>query len=95
MFTALLSAADPNRISFPKLGIELTVDSTAFTLFGLTVTWYGVLITFGMMLAMIYLFTRIKQFGLDSDRAIDGIIGGINGGIIGASALYVAYHWSE
>ena len=93
--SAMLAATDPNRISFPKLGIELTVDSTAFTVFGFSVTWYGVLITVGMMLAMIYAFSRMRKFGLDSDRAIDGVIGGIIGGIIGARAYYVIFHWDS
>jgi prolipoprotein diacylglyceryltransferase len=74
----MLAAVDPNRIRFPKLGLELTVKSTAFTVFGFSVTWYGILITAGMMLAMLYLFARIRKFGIDSDRATDAIIGGIN-----------------
>lgn len=93
--TALLAAVDPNRIRFPKLGIELTVNSEAFTIFGFTVTWYGILITVGMMLAMVYAFSRMRSFGLDSDRAIDGVIGGIIGGIIGARAYYVIFHWES
>lgn len=93
--TALLAAADPNRISFPKLGLELTVKSTAFTVFGFSVTWYGILITAGMMLAMIYAFSQMRHFGIDSDRAIDGIIGGIIGGILGARAYYVIFHWDS
>lgn len=93
--TALLAAVDSNRIRFPKLGIELTVNSEAFTIFGFTVTWYGILITVGMMLAMVYAFSRMRSFGLDSDRAIDGVIGGIIGGIIGARTYYVIFHWES
>ncbi|MBR4201828.1 MAG: prolipoprotein diacylglyceryl transferase [Oscillospiraceae bacterium] len=92
---SLAAAVDPNRISFPKLGLELTVKSEAFTVFGFTVTWYGILITAGMMLAMLYAFSRMRSFGLDSDRAIDGIIGGIIGGILGARAYYVIFHWEN
>lgn len=93
--TALLAAVDPNRISFPKLGIELTVNSEAFSIFGFTVTWYGILITAGMMLAMLYAFSRMRSFGIDSDRAIDGVIGGIVGGILGARTYYVIFHWES
>lgn len=95
ILTTMLAAVDPNRISFPKLGLELTVDSIAFTVFGFSVTWYGVLITVGMMLAMIYAFSRMRSFGIDPDRAIDGIIGGIVGGIIGARTYYVIFHWEN
>ena len=94
-FTTPLDRLAQNEIVFPKLGIDLFVDSVAFTVFGISVTWYGVLITSGMLLAMIYVFSRMRTFGLDPDRAIDGIIGGIIGGVIGARAYYVAFHWSE
>ena len=95
MIYSAICAADPNRISFPRLGLELTVRSTAFTLFGFSVTWYGVLITVGMMLAMFYAFRRMRSFGLDADRALDGIIGGVIGGIIGARLYYVIFHWES
>ncbi len=98
MLSAALTALDSlgtNEIVFPKLGIDLHIKSVAFTVFGASITWYGILITAGMMLAMIYLFKRIRSFGIDPDRAIDGIIGGVIGGIIGARAYYVIFHWSE
>ncbi len=82
-----------NEIVFPKLGIELTVDSVAFTLFGIDVKWYGIIITVGLMLAMWYGFSRMRSFGIDPDRAIDGVIGGIIGGVVGARAYYVLCRW--
>jgi len=90
-----LTGLSDNEIVFPKLGIDLHVNSEAFTVFGATVTWYGVIITVGMLLAMVYGFSRMRSFGLDSDRAIDGVIGGVIGGIIGARVYYIAFHWSE
>ena len=90
-----VGSLEQDQIVFPRLGIDLRVNSAAFTLFGLTVTWYGVLITAGMLLAMIYGFSRMRKFGLDPDRAIDGVIGGVIGGIIGARLYYIAFHWSS
>lgn len=95
MLCSLIHSYDPNLISFPKLGLEMTVKSVAFTVFGFSVTWYGLLITAGMMLAMIYAFRRMRSFGLDTDRALDGIIGGVIGGIIGARLYYVIFHWDS
>ena len=91
----MLAASDPNVISFPKLGLEMKVNSTAFTVFGASITWYGVLITTGMMLAMLYGFARMRKFGIDTDRAIDGVIGGVIGAIIGARLYYVLFHLDE
>ncbi|MCQ2417068.1 MAG: prolipoprotein diacylglyceryl transferase [Oscillospiraceae bacterium] len=73
----------------------MTIKSEAFSILGLTITWYGILITIGMMLAMMYAFSRMRSFGLDADRAIDGIIGGVIGGIIGARVYYVIFHWAD
>lgn len=95
MFQTMLAAANPNVIEFPKLGLSLEVDSTAFTVFNISVAWYGILIAIGMILAMAYCFRRMRSFGLDSDRAIDGVIGGIIGGIIGARLYYVVFHWES
>ena len=95
MIPTILTETNPDLIRFPKLNLEFTVHSTAFTVFGASVTWYGVLITIGMMLAMIYGFARMRKFGIDSDRAIDGVIGGVIGAIIGARAYYVLFHLDE
>ena len=90
-----VGALEQDQIVFPRLGIDLNVHSNAFTLFGLTVTWYGVLITVGMLLAMVYGFSRMRRVGLDPDRAIDGVIGGVIGGIIGARLYYIIFHWDS
>ena len=63
------------EIHFPKLGWEFKVDPTAFTVFGIEVQWYGIIITLGLILAMLYCFPKMKTFGLDSDRVSDVVIG--------------------
>ncbi len=86
---------DPFKISFPNLGWEFTIDPTAFTIFGLEINWYGIIITFGMFVAMLWCFPKMKRFGIDYDRAIDAVIGGIIGGILGARTYYVAMSWED
>ena len=90
-----LQNLDTYQLVFPRLGFDFTVKSVAFTVGGVSITWYGILITFGMLLAMCYAFGNMRRFGIDSDRAIDGIIGGVIGGIIGARAYYVIFHWDS
>lgn len=84
-----------NEIVFPRLGIDIHLNSTAFTIFGIDVQWYGLIITLGLLLAMIYAFTQMKQYGIDPDRAIDAIIGGIVGGVVGARLYYVLLEWDH
>ncbi|MGN1102217.1 MAG: prolipoprotein diacylglyceryl transferase [Huintestinicola sp.] len=81
-----------DNIVFPGLGIDITVDNEAFSLFGLSIKWYGVVIALGMLLAMIYCFRRTKEFGIDGDRLTDAVFAGLIGAVIGARLYYVALH---
>ena len=93
--TIFAQMLNPHRIEFPNLGFGLSIDPTAFTIFGLDIQWYGIIITLGLILAIIYVFPRMKRFGIDSDRAVDAVIGGVLGGIVGARLYYVAMKWDE
>ncbi len=86
---------DPFKIVFPNLGWEFDVNPTAFTVFGIEIQWYGILITLGLILAMLYCFPKMKKFGIDPDRAIDAVIGGVIGGILGARIYYVLLRWDS
>jgi phosphatidylglycerol:prolipoprotein diacylglycerol transferase len=83
-----------NTIAFPKLGLEFTVNRF-ISVFGLDIAWYAILISLGFLLAVIYGIKRMPQFGLDSDRAIDAILAGMVGGLIGARLYYVAFSWDQ
>ena len=78
------SLLDPDQIVFPKLGLDFRINDTAFTVFGFDIKWYSLLIVFGLILAMIYGFSQMKKYGIDPDRAIDVILAGILGGLVGA-----------
>lgn len=82
-------------VQFPGLGLEFSFNTTAFSIGGIHVAWYGILITVGLLLAILYCFRRLKIFGLNTDRVIDVVIGGIIGGIIGARAYYVVFSWDD
>ncbi|HJB27021.1 MAG TPA: prolipoprotein diacylglyceryl transferase [Firmicutes bacterium] len=82
-------------VQFPGLGLEFHFNTIAFSIGSIHVAWYGILITLGLLLAIIYCFRRLKIFGLNNDRVIDVVIGGIIGGIIGGRAYYVAFSWDD
>lgn len=86
---------DYNEIVFPKLGIDLHVNSTAFTIFRIDIQWYGVLITSAIIIAIIFALKNMKRVGLDPNRGIDAIIFGVIGGIVGARAYYVIWAWDK
>ncbi len=82
-------------VQFPGLGLEFHFNTVAFSIGDIHVAWYGILITLGLLLAVVYCFKRLKLFGLNNDRVIDVVIGGIIGGIIGGRAYYVIFSWDD
>ena len=79
-----------SKVSFPGLGIgEFTLDSVAFTVFGVSIAWYAIFITCGMILAVIYTIRMAKKIGITSEDVLDYAIWTIPIGIIGARLYYV------
>lgn len=79
------------NISFPGIGIDaFTVNPVAFSIGEvLSVRWYGVLITLGIVLAILYCTWRSKQEGIVLDDLLDMAIFTIIFAIIGARLYYV------
>ncbi len=81
------------HVSFPGLGIEkFTVDPVAFTIpifGGISVRWYGLIITCGIILAFLYAAYRAKHEGILFDDLVDIAIFTVVFSIIGARAYYV------
>ena len=79
-----------SKISFPGFNIgEFSVDSVAFSIAGIDIAWYALIITLGMIVAVAYLVYRTNQVGLRFDDVMDFVLFGIPIGIIGARLYYV------
>ncbi len=83
-----------NNVSFPKLGLEFNLKRY-ISVFGFDIAWYAIIIALGLILALIYAMRRMKSFGLNPDKALDAILVGIFGGIIGARLYYVIFSWDN
>lgn len=70
-----------------------TLNPVAFSIFGLDVMWYGVLIASSMLLAMYISFKRAPLHGVDPERLLDIALISIPISIIGARAYYVIFNW--
>lgn len=89
---ALTSASIP--VSFPGLGIEnLPVNRVAFSLFGIPVYWYGLLIAVAIILSLFLSSSQADKFGLKSDDILDVYIYLIPMMIVFARLYYVAFEW--
>ncbi|MBR6874062.1 MAG: prolipoprotein diacylglyceryl transferase [Ruminococcus sp.] len=93
--------ANPDKVYFPNFGSGdniftegITIDRVMFTIPGINfkVYWYGFLIAVGILLAMFYGFKRMKDVGVDPDRATDGVIAGFFGAILGARLYYILFN---
>ena len=87
------------NISFPGIGIEqFSVNKVAFEipLFGgIEVRWYGLIITTGILLAMLYCYFRSKEEGIKLDDLLDMAIYTVIFGILGARLYYVLFTLDE
>ena len=87
------------NISFPGLGIDVfSVNKIAFTIpigGGIGVRWYGIFITLGIILAMVYCSYRAKQEKIIFDDLLDMAIFTVISAIIGARLYYVLFSLSE
>lgn len=80
-------------VEFPNLfeGTRITY-SRGFSLFGLSIYWYGVLIAVGLVLAYMYAMHRMdKDFGIVKDRAFDVIFAATVGGFLCARIYYCVF----
>lgn len=82
-------------VEFPRLGLELTLDKVAFSIGGLHIFWYGIIITAGILIAAVYGLSQTKKYGLDPNRVIDTVMGGLVGAFVGARLYYVLFSLNE
>jgi phosphatidylglycerol---prolipoprotein diacylglyceryl transferase len=82
-------------ITFPMLGsnFAFTVPGN-YTIFGMTLHWYGTIIALGFLLAYLYADHRTKDFGMTSDDFLSALICAVPAAIIGARLYYVIFNYS-
>ncbi|MDO4481449.1 MAG: prolipoprotein diacylglyceryl transferase [Bacillota bacterium] len=69
------------------------MNPVAFTVFGIDVRWYGILIAAGMLIGIFMTYKRAPKFGIDPERIIDAGLFVIPAAIIGARFWYVVFNW--
>ena len=72
------------HVSFPGLGLNFTVNRVAFTVGDFSVYWYGIIIGFGFILALLFAVRSLKRYGIKPDDFFDCVLAGLICGIIGA-----------
>lgn len=69
------------------------MDRVAFSVFGIDVMWYGILMATGMILGTLIALKEAKRVGLKEDDVLDLAIIAIPIGLLGARLYYVIFNW--
>ena len=70
------------------------MDRVAFTIFGIDVMWYGILMATGMILGTLLAIKEAKRVGISEDDVLNLAICAIPCGVLGARLYYVIFNWS-
>lgn len=81
-----------NTLSFPGLGLEFELNRVAFTVFGMEIYWYGVIIAVGFILAVLYGCRKTAPFGVDQDKILDMLFIAVPAALIGTRGYYVIFN---
>ena len=68
-------------------------DPVAFSVFGLEIRWYAILIVFGMICAVLLSQKRSPRYGIDPEKVLDLVLWAIPMGVVGARLYYVIFEW--
>ena len=89
--TAIQTIQRDSVISFPMLG-NLTINPPSyFTVFGMDIYLYGVIIGLGFILGILYCAKKSQRFGIKEDDVYDLVIWLIPLSILGARLYYVLF----
>ena len=85
-----MNPSNYSSISFPFLGLEVN-PPRVLSLGPLNIHLYGMAIGLGLILAVIYVCRRSKEFGLKEDDILDGVLWITPFAIVCARIYYVAF----
>lgn len=85
-----------NVVEFPGLwGLKLNINRVAFEVFGLPIYWYGVIIAFAFLAAVLFALRDSKKFGIEPDSILDMVLFAAPVAIVCARLFYVAFSWEQ
>ena len=80
-----------NTVTFPILNLTFKVSSVAFTLFGIEIYWYAIMIVTAIIVALLVLKIREKRFNIKYADILDLVILIIPIMIVSARLYYVLF----
>ncbi|MGL4345480.1 MAG: prolipoprotein diacylglyceryl transferase [Cellulosilyticaceae bacterium] len=83
----------PN-IYFPYLNLSFNIESVAFTVFGMPIYWYGIILTTGILLGLLMAMYIAKKERMNPDYILDFLLVDIVFALVGARLYFVIFNWS-
>ncbi len=82
-------------IAFPHLGIYLSDVGKQFSIFGISIAYYGVIVGLGVLAGIAIAIAEAKRTGQNTDDYVDLAIYEIIFSVIGARVYYVIFSWDQ
>lgn len=83
------------EVSFPNIGITFSNLPSGFSVFGFTITFYGIIIACGMISGYLVSAWQAKRTGQDKDMYLDFAIWAIIFSLFCARLYYVIFTWED
>lgn len=75
--------------------MTLAMNPIAFSLGGLEVHWYGIILACGALVGLLLAVNEGKRFGISPDFFMDLLLVGVPSAIVCARIYYVAFEWED
>ncbi len=83
-------------IDFPGLGgLKIAINRIAFEIFGLPVFWYGIILAFSFLLAVMLALRKSREFGIEPENILDMVLYAAPVAIIASRLYYVVFSWDD
>lgn len=69
------------------------MNPVAFSIFGVDIMWYGILISLGVLIGVLLALREAKRVGFKEENLLDFLLIAIPTAIVGARAYYVIFSW--
>jgi len=74
------------------MGVD-DLDPVAFEIFGISVRWYGILLSSGILVGILLAYNEARRLGHDPEYIIDLALWCVPMAVIGARLYYVIFEW--
>jgi phosphatidylglycerol:prolipoprotein diacylglycerol transferase len=82
------------NVQFPGLwGLDFNINTWAFQIFGVKIFWYGIIIAFAFLAAVLLGMRSCKKYDIKQDDILDLVLFTAPAAIIGARLYYVIFSW--